>query len=204
MRKNFDVSKSALLVMHVQNDIVDPKGLFAYSGAYKQVEKHNLKEKLRKLIKACREADLRVIYINVGLKEGYPELAEESFPIMQGGKEAGAFLENTWGYEVPEEVKPEPGDLVINNYSTSAFSHTNLDQILRAQGIKELLLTGVVTNFIVDCTARYGAELGYDITIVEDGCVSFTEEMHKATIEYNMPQYGIIVSTDEVINALNK
>ena len=204
MKSQVDVSKSALLMLHCQNDIVKPEGKFVFSGIPAQVAKHNLLGKWAAVLKASRDAGMRVIYVNNVLRPGFPELAGKTFPIMMGTKEHGAFVKGTWGAEVPDEIKPLPADLVIENYNTSAFSYTNLDMILRANGIKYLFLAGVATTFVVNSTARYGAELGYDITILEDCCTSFTDEMHDFEIANVLPQFGTISRSSDIIAALSK
>ena len=204
MKSQIDVSKSALLILHCQNDIAKPEGKFAFSGVPAQVTKHNLLDKWAAVLKASRDAGMRVIYVNNVLRPEFPELAEKTFPIMAGTKEHGAFVKGTWGAENPDEIKPLLGDLIIENYNTSAFSYTNLDQILRANEIKHLFLAGIATTFVVDSTTRYGAELGYDITIVEDCCTSFTDEMHNFEIANILPQFGTISKSGDIIATLSK
>lgn len=199
-----DVSKSALLILHVQSDIVKPEGKFAYSGLPAQVIKHNLFEKLAAVIKVSRDAGMRVIYVNVGLRPRYPELTKKSFPIMVGGREVNAWVKGTWGAENPEEIKPLPDDLIIVNFGTSSFLYTDLDLILRAQEITNLFLAGTATTFVINSTARHGAELNYDITILEDCCTSFTDEMHDFEIINVLPQFGTISKSSDFIATLPK
>jgi len=204
MKPQIDVSKSALLLLHCQNDIAQPEGKFAFSGVPAQVAKHNLLPKWAAVLKASRAAGMHVIYINNVLRSGCPELGDKTFPLMRGTKEHGAFVKGTWGAENPDEIKPLSGDLIIENYNTSAFSYTNLDQILRANGIKHLFLAGLATTFVVDSTARYGAELGYDITILQDCCTSFTDEMHDFEIANVLPHFGTVSRSSDIIAALSK
>lgn len=204
MKSQVDVSKSALLMLHCQNDIAKPEGKFVFSGIPAQVAKHNLLGKWAAVLKASRGAGMCVIYVNNVFRPGFPELAEKTFPIMMGTKGHGAFVKGTWGAEVPDEIKPLPADLVIENYNTSAFSYTNLDMILRANGIKYLFLAGIATTFVVNSTARYGAELGYGITILGDCCTSFTDEMHDFEIANVLPHFGTISKSSDIIAALSK
>lgn len=204
MKLEIDVSKSALLMLHCQNDLVRPEGKFAFSGLPVQVAKHNLLEKWAVVLKASRDAGVRVIYINNAFRPGYPELAGRTFPIETAAREHGALARGTRGAENPDEIKPLPTDLIVENYNTSAFSYTNLDQILRANEIKYLFLAGIATTFVVNSTTRYGAELGYDITIVEDCCTSFTDEMHDFEIANVLPQFSAILKSSDIITALSK
>ena len=188
----------ALLIMHCQNDIVHPDGLYSHSGVYKQIEVNHTLNIISDLADFCRKAGMLVIYINNEFKEGYPELGEANLPICIDSRNANAFLAGTWGAANPEIIQPKEKDLVIKNVNTSAFSYTNLDQILRAKNIRHLYLTGCATNFVVDSTTRYGAELGYQIHVVEDCCESFTEEMHQFEIQYIIPKFGTVTSSTKI------
>jgi gluconolactonase len=204
MKLQIDAKKSALLVLHCQNDIVRSEGKFAFSGIPAQVAKHDLLPKWVAVLKVAREAGIQVIYVNNVFRPAYPELGEKTFPLMRGTKKHGAFMRGTWGAENPDEIKPLPGDLIIENYNTSAFSYTNLDQILRTNKIECLFLVGLATTFVVNSTARYGAELGYDITVLEDCCASFTDEMHDFEIAHVLLQFGDICKSSDFIAALSQ
>lgn len=197
-----DASKTALLILHCQNELLYPEGKYSYTGVYKQVEKHGLLNKLQKIIAAAHAANVCVIYVNNVFEKGYPELGARTLPILAGCRDVGGMM-NDWGGAVADPIKPTEEDLVIINKNTSAFSYTNLDQVLRAKEIKQLILTGVATNFVVDSTARYGSELGYDIIVPQDGCVSFTDEMHDFEMKYNLPQFCQEITTvDEICKQL--
>jgi nicotinamidase-related amidase len=196
-------AQSALLIMHCQNDIVDPAGLYSGSGAFSEVQKRGVLDKIAAVQKIARKAGMQVIFINNIFSKGYPELKGNTLPICAAARESNSFLEGSWGVENPEAIKPLDGDLVIRNFNTSAFSYTNLDQILRARGIEKLYLSGVATNFVIDSTARYGSELGYVIHVLEDCCASWSAEMHEFEIKHIIPQFGIVDDSTNLIEALN-
>jgi nicotinamidase-related amidase len=202
MGLKIDIPKSALLMLHCQNDIVKPEGKFAPSGIADQVAKHNLMEKWMAVIRASRGAGLRVVYVSNVFRPGFPELAGRVFPLMRGTKEFGAFIRGTWGAAVPDEIKPLPDEIIIENYNSSAFSYTDLDLILRANGIEYLFLAGVATTFVVNSTARYGAELGYEITVLEDCCTAFSDEMHHFEVTKVLPHFGTVSGSADFMAAL--
>lgn len=199
--KNETSRKSALLIMHSQNDIVDPKGLYSDSGAFAEVEKRGTLDKIAAVLEAARKADIMVVFVNNAFSKGYPEL-NGTLPICDAAKASNSFLVGTWGVENPDVIKPVETDIVLRNYNTSSFSYTNLDQMLRARGVERLYLTGVATNFVVESTARYGAELNYDIHVLEDCCASWTAEMHDFAIKNTLPQFGVVESSVDFYNSL--
>jgi nicotinamidase-related amidase len=196
---SINASKSALLILHYQNGLVKPEGIFAFSGTPGQVEKHNCLEKTAAVLKASRGAGLTVIYVNIAYRPGFPELKKPTYPLIESIQERGAFLRGTWDADVPDELKPESSDIIIINFDSSAFSHTDLDCILRAKDIKQLFLAGIATNWIVESTTRYGAELGYDIVVLEDCCQGFTDELHEFAITQTLPYYAVIMKSPDFI-----
>ncbi|HZR91301.1 MAG TPA: isochorismatase family cysteine hydrolase [Gaiellaceae bacterium] len=195
---------AALLVLHYQNGLVRPEGVFAFSGTAAQVEKHGCLEKTAAAIAASRAAGVPVVYVNIEFRPGFPELRKPTYPLIESIQERNAFLRGSWDAAVPDELKPEPDDLVVVNFNSSAFSHTDLDLMLRSRDTKQLFLAGIATNWVVESTARYGAELGYEITVLADCCQGFSDELHDFAIEKTLPYYATISSSAEYVAALQQ
>src|SRR5579884_460045 len=195
---------AALLVLHYQNGLVRPEGVFAFSGTAAQVEKHGCLEKTAAAIAASRAAGVPVVYVNIEFRPGFPELRKPTYPLIESIQERNAFLRGSWDAAVPDELKPEPDDLVVVNFNSSAFSHTDLDLMLRSRDTKQLFLAGIATNWVVESTARYGAELGYEITVLADCCQGFSDELHDFAIEKTLPYYATISSSAEYVAALEQ
>jgi nicotinamidase-related amidase len=190
-----DPATSALLLLHYQNGLVRPEGVFAFSGSAAQVEKHACLEKTASVLVAARTAGMPVFYVNIEFRPGFPELKKPTYPLIESIQERNAFLRGSWDAAVPEELEPTEGDITVINFNSSAFSHTDLDCMLRAMGVKDLYLTGIATNWVVESTARYGAELGYDITVLADCCQGFSDELHDFAIEKTLPFYATIAQS---------
>jgi ureidoacrylate peracid hydrolase len=176
--------------------------VFAFSGTAAQVEKHNTLEKTAAALAAARSAGMQVIYVNIEFRPGFPELKKPTYPLIESIQERNAFLRGSWDAAVPDELKPQEQDIIVINFDSSAFSHTDLDGILRAKGVKSLYLAGIATNWVVESTTRYGAELGYDVTVLADCCQGFTDELHAFAIEKTLPYYATIAQSSDFIAAL--
>ena len=63
---------------------------------------------------------------------------------------------------------------------------------------------GLIAHTCVEATVRYGAELGYEVTVVRDATASYSDtEMH-AALEVNIPNYATaVLTTNEVVNAIS-
>jgi len=202
MSPEVDSPTSALLVLHYQNGLVRHEGVFAFSGTAAQVEKHGCLAKTAAVIEASRAAGIPVIYVNIEFRPGFPELKKPTYPLIESIQERNAFLRGSWDAGVPEELAPGPDDIVVINFDSSAFSHTDLDRILRAKGVKSLYLAGIATNWVVESTTRYGAELGYDVTVLEDCCQGFSDELHDFAITKTLPFYATIAKSTDFIDTL--
>ena len=202
MSTTIDPAGSALLVLHYQNGLVRHDGVFAFSGTADQVEKHGCLAKTAAVLSAGRSAGIPVIYVNIEFRPGFPELKKPTYPLIESIQERNAFIRGSWDAAVPEELAPEEADIVVINFDSSAFSHTDLDGILRAKGVRQLFLAGIATNWVVESTTRYGAELGYDVTVLEDCCQGFSDELHDFAIEKTLPYYATIMKSADFVAAL--
>jgi nicotinamidase-related amidase len=97
-----------------------------------------------------------------------------------------------------EEVAPQGDELVLSKVTSSAFNSTNIDRLLRNLGIRNLVITGVVTNGCVESTARSAAELDYGTIVVEDATAAMAPQLHEHSILSMSYKDAAIRSTDEV------
>jgi nicotinamidase-related amidase len=199
MNATLDASTSALLVLHYQNGLVRHEGVFAFSGTAAQVEKHGCLPKTAAALEAARAAGVQVIYVNIAYRPGFPELKKPTYPLIESIQERNAFLRGSWDAGVPEELEMQPEDIEVINFDSSAFSHTDLDCILRAKGVKTLYLAGIATNWVVESTARYGAELGYDVYVIQDCCQGFTDELHEFAFANTLPYYATVLQSADFL-----
>src|SRR2546421_6258922 len=147
MSPEVDSPTSALLVLHYQNGLARHEGVFAFSGTAAQIEKHGCLEKTAAVLEATRAAGIPVIYVNIEFRPGFPELKKPTYPLIESIQERNAFLRGSWDAAVPDELEPAEGDIMVINFNSSGFSHTDLDCMLRAMGVKDLYLAGIATNW---------------------------------------------------------
>jgi ureidoacrylate peracid hydrolase len=75
-----------------------------------------------------------------------------------------------------------------------------LDLLLKKHGIHRLIVMGLIAHTCLEATVRYGAELGYDVTVVKDATASYSDNEMHAALEVNIPNYAsAILTTDEVV-----
>lgn len=198
-----DPVKTAFLLLHWQNDLASPKGKFAGDLPKLIAAARNI-EHTQAALKASRQKKVFVVHVCASHRPGYPELPIDVSGIAGGVKEAKAFLRGSWGAEVIDQLKPLESEPVVLNFSPNGFCYTDLDLILRNRGIRNLVMTGLVTNFVVETTAREAFSRCYSISILEDCCNSWNPEHHDWAIKNSLPGFATISNSKAYIEALKK
>jgi len=84
----------------------------------------------------------------------------------------------SWGAQVIDALKPGDDEIVLPKTSCDVFVSTNLDYVLRCLGTRHLLVAGGLTDQCVESCVRHAADLGYNVTLLEDACIAHSEEAH--------------------------
>ncbi|MDA0999628.1 MAG: cysteine hydrolase, partial [bacterium] len=159
-----DLARTALIVVDMQNAYVSKGGMLDLagmdvSGAQPVIEAH------RRILPGVRAAGVKVIYLQFGYKADLSDAGGPKSPnynrhmalrMLRENPDYGdqLIIENTWGWEIVDELKPERGDIVVPKPRFSGFTSTPLESILRSADIQYLIFTGVATNICVESTAR--------------------------------------------------
>ena len=153
------------------------------------------------VVEAARNAGMRIIYVVVSFRAGYPELSpkNKSFAPV---RESGRFIEGSRATQVHAAVAPKPGDAVVAKHRVSAFAGTDLDMILRANGVDTLVLAGLATSGVVLSTLRHAADADYRLAVVEDCCGDRDAEVHRVLMEKVFARQATVLKAEEMIAAL--
>lgn len=195
-------SHAALVVVDVQNDYCHPKGQRARVRATGDPMAVAMVPNLRRLIEASRRAGVRVIWVRT---ENDDSTVSEALRDQRSDRPAGEqfpCFPGSWGAEF-YEVFPLPGESIVTKHRYSAFINTNLDLLLRVNGIKTLIMTGVSTNACVESTARDGFMHDYHIVMVEDCCAAGTQRDHEAGLYSIRKMFGVVERSEDVIAAFS-
>ncbi len=100
-----------------------------------------------------------------------------------------------WDYELVDELKPVPGDIVLHKTRYSGFFNSQLDSVLRSRGVRHLVFVGIATNVCVESTLRDGFFLEYFGTVLEDATHQAGPEFVQKAALYNIETFFGWVST---------
>ena len=189
----------AVLVIDIQNDMMEPEGKIAQAGN-DIIGMRNILPHCSAFIERARTLAIPVVHIQtVTLPEGRsdsPSWLRAKGAILDS---SDFCLEGTWGAQICNEVAPVPGEVVITKHRASAFHNTDLDLILRAMGIRTVVVIGEQTPGCVEATYRDAAYHDYYNVLVEDCVAAFDPEQHEASLLIQRARHDVC-SADQVIS----
>ena len=153
----------------------------------------------QRLLEAFRAAGARVLYVTVGAR--LADCSDAPLHMRRLFIETQNF-EGSREHEIVDELKPRPGEAVINKTTNGAFASSGIDSLLRAWGTEQIYMVGVSTNMCVDTTARDAADRGYGVTLVEDACGTTLQPLHEATMLNFQRLWGRVRSTEQALDEL--
>ncbi len=140
---------------------------------------------LKRRIARARRAGEPVVYVCDSHRKNDPEFARMGWPPHA--------VAGTQGAGIVSEVSPEPGDVVVEKKSYSAFHRTNLQAVLRRLGAREIALAGCVTNICILYTAYEAAVRGYAVTVDEALAAGLDDAAHAFALDQMEKVLGVRV-----------
>jgi nicotinamidase-related amidase len=202
--------KLALLIIDVQNYITKEK----YSGVWTSGEEkayyyHRsntaVVPNLRRLIQYFRKNRVRVVYTRIASMDknlsdvpgiSRKVLARELFDTdgtmyhLRSDEQASM---------IDERIGPSDDDIVITKTASGAFCSSTIDLVLRNNGISRLIIGGGLTDACVSSSAREAYDRGYLCTVVEDACITSSEEDHHSALRSLSKFYAWVTTTKDLL-----
>jgi nicotinamidase-related amidase len=177
--------RAALIVVDLQNDFCSVGGAWNSRG-YDVGAMPDVIANSKRLIDGAREAGVPVIYIQMSKLPNLMSLSPSYFRFMIDKNdldvESLGCEPDTWGIEIVPEVAPQPGELVIPKWRSSAFVGTPLELVLRSNGIESVIVCGVATHACVESTVRDAFNNDFYVALVEDCVGAFDQHLHDAAM----------------------
>ena len=211
-----DTERTAIVVVDMQNAFCSKGGMFDVFGNLDEAKVSRVIEADKKVIEAGRSVGVKIVYLRMAYR---PDLANAGGPespnywkepglvaMRQHPEWKGKFITiGTWDWEIIDELKPKPGDIVVDKNRFSGFPNTELNAILGTHNIKYLVFLGIATNVCVESTLRDAYFNEYFPILVKDGCGNagpdYTQE---ATIWNVSAVFGWVATSGDFARALSK
>jgi len=202
----FRLDQSELLVVDPYNDFISDGGKL-WPRVREVVEANGCIPNMIQILEAARSAGARIFFApHHRWRAGDYETWKFWAPIQEAGARSQVFADGTWGGTFRDEFTPKPGEIVAQeHWCSSGFANTDLDLQLKKHGVHQLIVIGLRANTCIDSTVRYAAELGYEVTLVNDAIGSYSWDEMKAALEVSAPNYArAIFSTKELIASMHR
>ena len=199
--------QSGLLFIDVQNFAAHRKGAeFAdlsetefeekYGWFFSEMESRVVPN-MQRLQAACRKAGVEVLYTTIEslTKDGRDRSLDykiTGFNVPKG----------SWDGKVIDELAPGDDEIVFPKSSSSVFVSTHIHYVLGNLGVKQLVISGIVTDQCVESAIRDACDLGYLVTQVTDACLTYSQERHAHSLR-TIKGYCRQVTTDDLIAELD-
>jgi ureidoacrylate peracid hydrolase len=132
---------------------------------------------MQKLQQACRQQRIEVLYTTIEslTKDGRDRSLDykiTGFNVPKG----------SWDGKVIDELAPAEDEIWLPKSSSSVFVSTHIDYLLRNLGIRQLIISGLITDQCVESAIRDACDLGYLVTQVTDACATYSPERHQNSL----------------------
>jgi nicotinamidase-related amidase len=209
---DFDPKNTALLIIDMQRDFVEPGGFGESLGNDVSILRKTIAP-TKAILDACRKLHMMVVHTREGhradLADCPPSKMERGHPkrkIGDPGAMGRLLVRGEKGHDIVPELYPKPGEPVIDKPGKGAFYATDLEPILRNAGIRSLIVCGVTTEVCVNTTVREANDRGFDCVVLEDCVGSYFPEFQRAALEMIKAQGGIfgwVSDSNRALKALN-
>jgi len=210
-----DINRTGLVVVDMQNAFCTRGGMFDSMGMLIESRVRPVIDTEKKLIGAARRRGIKIIFLRMGYR---PDLADAGGPESPNYWKEGSLSAlrehpelkgktltvGSWDWEIIDELKPQPEDIVVNKNRFSGFPHTGLDIILRTNNLKHLLFTGLFTNVCVESTLRDAYFHEYFPILVKDCCGNMGPDYTQEATIWNVAHvFGWVTTSENLIKAFN-
>jgi ureidoacrylate peracid hydrolase len=213
-------AETAVLVVDMQNDFGSEGGMLHRAGIDISMIQQVVAP-ISTVLRAARAATMKIVYLKMGFE---PDLSDAGttespnrvrhlrFGVGQpsrapDGRASRILIRDTWNTDIVPQLTPEAGDIVIYKHRFSGFHETELDDTLRALGVRFLIVTGCTTSVCVESTVRDAMFRDYSCVLLED-CMAepighdLPRTNHDASILVMQALFGWISDSATFIRAL--
>jgi biuret amidohydrolase len=193
----FDVTTTALIIIDMQRDFLEPGGFGALLGNDVSQLRSAIAP-IQTVLDAARSKGMLVIHTREGHRPDLADLPDAkrqrgrlSCGIGDSGPMGRVLIRGERGHDIIPELMPMRSEPVIDKSGKGSFYATDLHSILMNRGIKSLIVTGVTTEVCVHTTVREANDRGYECLVLSDCVASYFPEFQEMGLKMIAAQGGI-------------
>lgn len=193
--------RPVLLVVDMQNGFCAPQGTFDKFGFDIQPYRRIIPE-LRGFIASMRALAVPVYYSKAVREASGLDCIDRFHQIIPESRrerieKMPLCIRGTWDSEIIDELRPEPGDYIVEKRRDSVFQDTEFELWLQALKADTIIFTGIDTYICVESTVRDAFNRGYDVVLVKDCVASRNPRHHETTLEQVAEAFGLVATSAE-------
>jgi nicotinamidase-related amidase len=204
----FDLNTTALIIIDMQRDFVQPGGFGEALGNDVKLLQATIGP-IKQILDAARAAQMLVIHTREGHRPDLSDCPPSKLKRGRSAKRIGdqgpmgrILVRGEIGHDIIPELYPIAAEVVIDKPGKGAFFATDLELILRDRAIKTLIVCGVTTEVCVNTTVREANDRGYECVVLSDCVGSYFHEFHVAALAMIRAQGGIFGWVSDSTRAL--
>ena len=199
-------AQTALMVIDLQIDFCSANGYFASMG-YDPAPLAAIVPAVNRVIAAARQAGCLIIHTRQGYRADLADMTPyEKWRRKRSGLEnTQVLLRSSPGFQLLPELDVAETDVIIDKTCNSSFTYTDLEHVLRSQGITHMLFTGCTTDVCVHTTLREACDRNFQCLTISDACASGDQKAHEAALHMVTVEdgvFGALADTQAVLTAL--
>jgi nicotinamidase-related amidase len=208
----FDPAVTALVVIDMQRDFIEPGGFGDALGNDVSLLE-GIVPTVRRLLDVCRASGMLIVHTREAHRADLSDCppskrnrGDAKLRIGDEGPMGRILVAGEPGNDILPQVAPLEGEIVIDKPGKGAFYATALGDILRLKGITHLLFAGVTTEVCVQTSMREANDRGYECLVVEDATESYFPEFKRAALDMIRAQGAIVgwsATCDQLAAALS-
>jgi nicotinamidase-related amidase len=194
---SFDPDTTALVMIDFQRDFMEPKGFGELLGNDVSKVRSTI-EPAQRVLEAARQHGMKVIHTREGHRADLTDCPPAKLTrggvtfIGTDGPMGRILVQGELGHDIIPELYPVEGEPIIDKPGKGSFYATDLELILRNEGVRSLVFCGVTTEVCVQTTMREANDRGYECLVLEDCVGSYFDEFQKAALDMFKAQGAIV------------
>lgn len=186
-------ARSALLLIDLQK--------FLVTNHVPEAVAPGLLQRSAGLLAAARELGVLVVHVMVTFRPGHPEVSPRN-KVFGGLRGTNMFTAADLDAGLHPAVEPIAGEPTVVKHRVGSFTGTDLETILRSNGIDTIILAGIATGGAILSTVRHAFDMDYTIVVARDCCADLDEDLHNTIMEKIFPQQTEVLTADQITAAL--